>query len=184
VAATPQLPPVIYAAFSGEINQETLQRTINASTQIMGAGCKEVHLMFQSGGGYIGDGIALYNYFKALTLDLTIYNTGSVASMASVAFLGIPKRRVSKHATFMLHRSHRTLQGATAAKLEEAAASLRIDDARTEAILREHIKLTDHQWQELNYNELIFTAEDALKIGFAQAIADFTPPPGTVIFTF
>ena len=93
MGAAPGLPPVIYAALSAEINQDSLQRTINAATNIMQNGGKQVHLMFQSGGGFIGDGIALYNFFKALTLDVTIYNTGTVASMAAVAFLGIPSAR-------------------------------------------------------------------------------------------
>jgi ATP-dependent Clp protease protease subunit len=182
--AQPPLPAVIYAAYSAEINENMLQRAINAATNIMQRGGKEVHLMFQSAGGFIGDGIALHNFFKALTLDVTIYNTGTVSSMGVIAFLGIPKRRVNKHATFMIHRSHRSLERATAAKLEEAAASLRIDDARVEAILREHITLSEEQWEELNYNDLTFTAEEAIKAGFAQEIADFAPPPATSIFTF
>src|ERR1039458_8912949 len=124
----PQLPETVYVVFSGEINQESVQRIINAATNVMAQGVRTVHLLFQSGGGYISDGICLYNFFKALTLDVSIYNGGGVSSMAAIAFLGIPKRRASKYGTFMIHRSHRTMEGATAAKLEEAAASLRIDD--------------------------------------------------------
>jgi ATP-dependent Clp protease protease subunit len=132
--------------------------------------------MFQSHGGFIGDGIALYNFYRAFTTPLTLYNTGSVDSIAVIAFLGAKDRKVSKYATFMIHRSHRTMQAATAWQLEEAAASLRIDDARTEAILRAHITLDDTQWKALNYNDLTFNAEQAVEIGMADEIAEFVPP--------
>jgi ATP-dependent Clp protease protease subunit len=103
--------------------------------------------------------------------------------MGAIAFLAIKKRKVSRYGTFMIHRSHRNVERGTAAKLEEAAASLRIDDARVEAILREHITLTPEQWKDLNYNDLTFNAEDSVRIGFAQEIAEFTPPPGANIFS-
>jgi hypothetical protein len=83
----------------------------------------------------------------------------------------------------MIHRSHSSPQNATAVKLEDIARSLRIDDARTEAILRNHIKLTVEQWGRLDYENLTFNAEDSIKIGFAQEIGEFTPPPNSKIFT-
>lgn len=144
---------------------------------------KALHLQFQSTGGFIGDGVFLYNFFRALTLDLTIYNSGSVASIAAIAFLGAKHRKVSKYATFMIHRSHNSPQQATAKKLEDIARSLRIDDERTEAILRSHIKLTDDEWKAFDYEDLTFGAEEAVKKGFADAIGDFEPPAGSPIFT-
>jgi len=178
----PPPPTEVYAIFSGQIDEASVQRIIHGATSVMGQ-VERIHLLFQSNGGFIGDGICLYNFFRALTLDLIIYNGGSVSSMAAIAFLGVKKRKTSKYATFMIHRSHRTAQAATAAKLQEAAESLRIDDARTEAILRNHIGLSDEQWTALNYKELTFGAEEAVKIGFADEIAEFTPPPGARIFT-
>ena len=180
----PALPQTVYVVFSGQIDQMSVQRLINACTNVMGQGVKEVHFLFQCSGGFIGDGICLYNFLRAITtLDITIYNGGSVSSMGVIAFLAIKKRRTSKFGTFMIHRSHRTIEHATAAKLEEAAASLRIDDARIEAILRKHITLTPEQWKELNYNDMTFNAEDSVRIGFAHEIVEFTPPPGANIFT-
>ena len=176
------LPPVIYGTFSGQINQENVQRMINGITSVMGT-VTHLHVLFNSGGGFIGDGICLYNFFRALTIDLTLYNGGTVASIATVAFLGAKYRRTSKHGTFMIHRAHNSPQQATASKLEDIARSLRIDDARIEAILRDHIKLEEKQWKDLNYENLTFNAEDSVKIGFAQAVEEFMPPPGSKIFT-
>jgi len=83
----------------------------------------------------------------------------------------------------MIHRSHSSPSGATAAKLEDIARSLRIDDARTEAILRNHIQLSPEQWERLNYENLTFSAVDSVAIGFAEEIADFAPPAGARLFT-
>ena len=47
-----------------------------------------VHLLFQSNGGTVGDGLCLYNFFRSLPISLTFYNTGSVASVAAIAYLG------------------------------------------------------------------------------------------------
>jgi hypothetical protein len=35
----------------------------------------------------------------------------------------------------------------------------------------------------LDYENLTFNAEDSIKIGFAQEIGEFTPPPNSKIFT-
>ena len=61
-------------------------------------------------------------------------------------------------------------------QLEEAAASLRIDDARTEAILRAHIAFADEQRQALKNNDRIIDAEQAVTLGMADEIAEFCPP--------
>src|SRR5882672_2383880 len=121
MGANPQpLPPVVYATFSGEINQDSVARIIKGVTSVMGQ-VTHLHVLFNSTGGFISDGICLYNFFRALTLDLTLYNGGSVSSIAAIAFLGAHHRKTSTYGTFMIHRSHSSPQGATASKLEDIA---------------------------------------------------------------
>ena len=60
---------------------------------------------------------------------------------------------------------------------------MRLTITRTETILRNHIALTDEQWQRLNYENLTFNANDSVAIGFAQEVAEFTPPAGSKLFT-
>ena len=83
----------------------------------------------------------------------------------------------------MIHRAHSSPQQATASKLEDITRSLRIDDARIEAILREHIKLDDKQWGSTQLRKPHVQRGDSLNIGFAQEILEFAPPPGSKIFT-
>jgi citrate lyase beta subunit len=60
-----------------------------------------------------------------------------------------------------------------------------IQDEQTAAIFRRAgLKLTDAQWAAFTNNQdLAFSAKEALEVGFVQEIAEFTPPPGTTLFT-
>jgi ATP-dependent Clp protease protease subunit len=178
----PQPPTEVYAAFAGEINTQSVQRLIQGTTTAIAQKLSHIHLLFHSPGGFIGDGVCLYNYFRALTIDLTLYNAGSVSSVAVLAYLGAKERKTSAHATFMIHRPHLSPQLATADRLQALAQSLTIDDVRTEAILRQHITMTEDRWNAHKIADLWFTADEAVKCGLAQEIGEFAPPPGTQIF--
>ncbi len=171
----------IYGTFAGNVDQANVQRIFTGMSAAMANGVKTVHLLFHSSGGFVGDGVALYNYFCSLPIDLTLYNAGNVASIATVAFLGAKKRKVSAHATFMIHRTMRQ-ELTTAARLKVAAEALLIDDTRTEAILRAHITLSDERWKELDYHDVVFSADEAVDVGLADDIAEFSPPPGTQVY--
>lgn len=134
-------------------------------------------------GGNVNDGVALYNFFRALPVDLTLYNVGSVASAAVIAYLGAKERKVSTYATFMLHRTQSSAQFAFADHLEAITHSLRIDDDRTEAILRQHLTLSDDRWAAHRLSELWLTANDAMQAHLADAIAEFAPPKGMPLFS-
>jgi ATP-dependent Clp protease protease subunit len=96
-------PTEAYAMFSGEINQDTTRKIFDSVTAASAQGFSQVHLLFQSYGGFVGDGISLYNFFKTLPLELTIYNTGAIHSIAAIAYLGARKGKASARAAFMIH---------------------------------------------------------------------------------
>lgn len=182
-AQAPQPQPTeVFATFVGNIDQAAVQRFFVGMATVMSTKISTVHILFQSTGGYIGDGVCLYNYFNSLPFDLTLYNAGSVQSIATIAYLGAKKRKVSTHATFMIHRSYNFPQAATATHLESITHALKLDDQRTETILRNHIKLSNAQWNDLNNHDLVFSAEEALGIGLVHEINDFAPPKGTRIY--
>ncbi len=140
--------------------------------------------MMQSSGGGIGEGVCLYNLFRTLSIDLTLYNSGTVASIAVVAYLGAKKRVVSPHGLFMIHRTQTTTSVAVNTQTVKAfAQSAVLFDKTTEAILREHITMPDEKWAHFNHNDLWFSAEEAVKYGIAHEIGDFAPPSGTSLYT-
>jgi hypothetical protein len=57
MSTTPALAPEVYAIFCGGIEQATAQKVVNSLTFAIGGKVKHVHILFQSAGGYVGDGV-------------------------------------------------------------------------------------------------------------------------------
>jgi ATP-dependent Clp protease protease subunit len=172
----------VYAIYTGDIDQKNVPRLVSAVTLCSGDGTTHLHVQFQSWGGFVGDGIFLYNLFRVLPFELHLYNSGAVASAAVLAYLGARRRKASAHAEFMIHLSSRSQPSTTAASLKSLAESLSLDDSRTEAILREHIKLPEARWSEFKYHDIRFSGAQAVEVGLAQEVAEFAPPEGTRLY--
>jgi ATP-dependent protease ClpP protease subunit len=183
---TVALPQSIYASLGGTIDQTTLQRIFLNLTGATQGGVKEMHLLFQSTGGGIGDGIALYNFFRAYPLDLYIYNGGTVASVAVIAYVGVAlgHRYVSSVGNFMIHKSYaNSPQGMlNAVKLQAMAASLAADDARIESILKVQTNIPAAHWALHASQDVFFNAQEAVQFGIAHSIREFQVPQGEQIF--
>jgi len=55
----PMAPAEAYAVFSDNINQDSVKRVFNGLAGAMANKIAHVHLLFQSSGGFVGDGICL-----------------------------------------------------------------------------------------------------------------------------
>jgi ATP-dependent Clp protease protease subunit len=178
-----QLPKTVYATFVGPLDQTTLPRLFQNFDGAVTGQVEDVHLLFQSAGGMISDGISLYNFFKSLPLAVHLYNTGSVQSVAVIAYLGGDQRYVSRHANFMIHKSHFPApERSNAAKLEALASTLIAEDARVEEILRENTTIPDEKWSQHALHDVYLTAQEAVEFGIANEIREFDIPPGCQIF--
>jgi len=181
-AATPRLPDEVYGVFCGGIEQAAAQKIVNSLAIAMGGKVKHVHLLFQTAGGYIGDGVFLYNFFRTIPIELTLYNVGQISSIGVIAYLGAKNRKTSKSATFMLHRSTNSPQFASAANLQHVAESLILDDQRTEDIVRNHVNFPPELWEQIHHHDIYVSGEEAVKFGIAGNLAEFAPPAGTHVF--
>jgi ATP-dependent Clp protease protease subunit len=178
----PPIPETVYATFCGDIAQISAAKVVAGLTNAMGAKSKHIHLLFQTAGGYVGDGVFLYNFFRAVPIELTLYNVGQISSAGVVAFLGAKNRKTSKNATFMIHRSASSPQFATSAKLGHVAKTLVLDDARIEAIIRNHVNFPPELWQAIDHSDLYISGEEAVKFGLADEVAEFAPPLGVQVY--
>jgi ATP-dependent protease ClpP protease subunit len=178
----PALPADIYAVFCGGIEQATAQKIVSGLTGAMARKAQHVHVLFQTAGGYVGDGVFLYNFFRTVPIELTLYNVGQISSAGVIAFLGAGHRKTSPNATFMVHRSTNTAQFATSTKLTHIAKSLILDDQRSEAILRAHINLPPALWTEIEHRDLYISGQEAVDFKMADEIGEFAPPPGTQVY--
>ena len=176
------IPTEVYAIFTGMIDEPALARIVDALTTASANKVQTVHLALQTNGGGIGEGVALYNLFRALPNELVIYNVGLVASIGVIAYLGAKRRKTSAHARFMIHRTQTNTQWANTQTVKAFAESAVLSDKTTEAILRKHIDMPENKWTHFDHYDLYLSADEAVKFGIANEIGEFSPPPGTQLY--
>lgn len=180
---TTNAPEEVWLTLTGEINQPMIQKVCQLFSQLINDRVKTVHLLLHSGGGFVSDGIFLYNYLSSCPINVIAYNAGNVSSMAVIVFLAAKRRVAADNATFMIHKTHASPNpGATAAMLKEIADSLDIDNARTEAILHKHLTLPKGKWVLHKHGNLTITAQESMKFALVHEIAQFAPPPNGSLF--
>lgn len=164
---------------SGDVNSDMVHRVFEAVAEMTEEGIGTAHVLVQSNGGYVSDGLCLYNFLANAPVEFVMYNGGAVASIAVILFLSGSRRYASETARFMIHKSHATASpGSRPDALNIIVEGLRADDARTESILRKHIELTPEQWGIHQYGDLHLSGRDAKTSGMVNEVKDFAPPKG------
>jgi ATP-dependent Clp protease, protease subunit len=174
---------IAYFGFSGLIDSNGVTRIAAALNLATNNGYDEVYLCLNSLGGYVGDGVFLYNHMRSLPVKIIAHNSGSVSSIAVAVFVGAAERYCSAHAMFMIHpTSMGPLQESmTWERLDAARAAALADDERTENILRERTSIPDNLLAARRVREVFITPEDALKFGLVLSISEFALPKGNEI---
>lgn len=180
---SPAQPQEVYATLAGMVDSAMVQRVFNGFSAAVNNKVGTVHLLIQSTGGFIAEGVALYNYLRHLPLKIVAYNGGGVSSIAVIVFLAAHRRRASETASFLIHRSHVSPnQGTTVFQLENLAHGLTFDDERTESILNQHITLPEEKRKLYEYGNLTISAKEAIQFGLIHEIADFKVPQGAQLY--
>jgi ATP-dependent Clp protease protease subunit len=175
-------PTDAWFTLSGDVNSDMVHRVFEAVSGMSESGIETAHVLLQSNGGYVSDGLCMYNFLSRAPVNFVMYNAGAVASIAVILFLAGTRRYASETARFMVHKSHATASpGARPDALNIIVEGLRADDARTESILRKHIELTPDQWAIHQYSDLHLTSRDAKTAHMITDVADFAPPRGVII---
>ena len=168
---------IAYYGFTGTIEPASATRIASALNLAVNNGYDEVYLCFSSIGGYVADGIYLYNHIMGLPIRVTIHNTGTVASIATAVYVAAEHRCSSGHGMFLIHPtempSHESMR---AEQLNSRLQAALADDKRTENILRERASIPDEVLVRRRYNEVYITPEKALEFGLAHSICDFALP--------
>lgn len=167
---------------SGDVNSDMVHRLFEAVAGMTEDGIDTAHILVQSNGGYVSDGLCLYNFLSSNPISFHMYNGGAVASIAVILYLAGARRYASETARFMVHKSHATAApGSRPDALNIIVEGLRADDARTESILRKHVELTPDQWAIHQYSDLHLTARDARLARLIDDIRDFAPPKAALL---
>lgn len=172
-----------YFGFTGPLDSAAATKIAAALNSAVNSNCDEVHLSFSSLGGFVADGIYLYNHLRGLPLKIVAYNVGSAASIAVAVFVAAEERYCSSHSMFMIHpTAFPSLEGMSAERLDGALQAALADDDRTENILRERASIPDDVLAARKVREVHITPADALKFGLVQGIREFALPKGQQIF--
>ncbi len=171
-----------YYTLSGDVNNDMVSRVFEGTARMSAGRITTAHVLLHSHGGYVSDGICLYNYLGNLGIHFVMYNCGVVASIAAIVFLAGKRRVASETARFMIHKSHASPHdGLRSEALKIIADGLIADDARTESLLKRHLTLTPAQWKVYGHSDLHIAAIDACTAGLVDAIGDFAPPRGSKV---
>lgn len=174
---------VAYFGFTGPIEPQNVTKLCAALNHAVNNHYDRVELCFSSGGGYVSDGIYLYNHIKSLPIPVEITNTGTVASIAVAAFVAGEKRYCSAHAMFMIHPTslYGGQDGMTSERLQASLNAALADDLRTENILRERTSLPGDMLAARRLKDVYITPNDALQFGLVHGVREFTLPRGNEI---
>jgi ATP-dependent Clp protease protease subunit len=137
----------------------------------------EVQLCISSHGGFVSDGIFLYNHIRGLPLRVVMHNTGSVASIAVTVFVAGAERYCSPHGMFMIHPTIMSpSQDMTAQRLQSSLDSALADDRRTEEILRLRAAIPEEILTARRFKDVYITPKEAMIYGLIHGIRDFELP--------
>lgn len=173
-----QIPPPeeVYAAFARGIDTPAAHHLFNFYAHTHRRGVKRVHLLIQSGGGNVGDGIAIRNFLLESKIETITYNIGNVASIAVAIFLAGKVRRAAANSSFMIHKGTNSFGfPARSDFLRTRAESLEGDDQTIEAILREQISMPDECWRAYANSDFTICPREAVEYKLIHEIMPFSP---------
>jgi ATP-dependent Clp protease, protease subunit len=174
---------VAYFGYTGMIDSDGATRLAAALNMAVNKNYDEVYLCMSSIGGYVADGIYLYNHIRSLPITTVIHNTGTVSSIAVAIYTAADTRYCSQYGIFMIHPT--TIgpyqEGLAAERLDAALKSALAEDARTEKILRQRTSLPEELLSARRTRDVNIGADDAVSYGLATSVCDFALPQGNEI---
>lgn len=172
---------IAYLSFCGTIDEASATRIAKMLNAAVNERYDSVYITISSNGGYVNDGVYLYNHIRSLPIPVTFHNIGTVASIAATVFVAADTRYCSKNSTFMIHPVL-TPAGQSTMAIETALKSALLDEQRIERILSDRTGLTEELLLERRLKDSYFAAEQALENGLIGGIKEFCLPPGNQIF--
>lgn len=156
-----------------EIDEKTARKIV-ATIHHMDGTDGEITIVMHTMGGAIDDGLAIYDAVRFARNEVMIIGTGSILSMGSVILQAGDRRMLTENAQVMIHQpgidpGHGTLHDVrvTTAQMERWHAQLR-------DILAGRVKMTRDELEKAMRDETWYTAEEAVRRGFADDIVRST----------
>lgn len=137
---------LVYISFCSEINPTTTEGLLNACTELVQRGARELRLLLSTPGGSVHHGITVYNVLRALPAKIVTHNVGAVNSIGNVIFLAGEERYANPGTTFMFHGVGFDVTTPVRFEeklLRERLQTLQADQGQIAAIIRERARFED-----------------------------------------
>lgn len=164
--------PQNYVLFTAPIVPETVNALVG-HLAALAPHHEEIHLLLNSPGGSVLDGVHCYNVLRSLPVKLSTYNVGNVDSIANVIFLAGDDRFAADSAVFLFHGVGMDLTGPMRLEepfLRERLQSIEADHDRIAGIMADRTKLTVETATGLFREQRVHGADWALDNGIIHGI--------------
>lgn len=147
---------------------EYIRKAIEKAETING-----IEVYINSIGGYVDEGVSIYNLLKRQSVPVTAYIDGMACSIASVVAMAADKIVMPSNTTMMIHHAIGGCYGNAKEHREFATKLDKISEASTNSYLvHAGDKLTRETLEPLLNAETFLTAQEAFDIGLCDEILD------------
>ena len=183
-----QMPAPLRSAltFVGPITYPATKFLRNSCCGAANSGVQKLTLLISSTGGSTFEGFALFNFLRALPLELEMHNIGSIDSIANVVFLAGTKRLACPTSRFLFHDFTWSYKQETLDRdhMRERAESLNADAAQFTEVFAKHTGLSESDFNRLQLlkSPTIVKPDTAKEWGIVHEIAEVRVPVGVSVF--
>jgi ATP-dependent Clp protease, protease subunit len=172
----------LYVNYFDEINDAKVKVVMALLADVMAKQRPDqLYCLFSSPGGGVEAGIALYNFLRALPVEIVMHNTGNIDSIANVVFLSASTRLAAVHSSFMFHGVNWNFAantGMNRGQLAETVSGLDASEAKIRGIIADRTTLTAEEIKSLFAQGETKSSEWALGKGIISAVKDPVIPKG------
>lgn len=154
----------------GSVSGVSLSQDLKA---LQAKGYKTVKIRINSMGGYVNEGLAIYNILRNSDMDVETVVDGFCCSAATLVFAAGAKRKICDSALMMIHQPWGVSEG----NADELRAEAEALDKMTEALVKIYTSSSDLTEAEVKlllkangYRGSWITPEEALEYGLATEI--------------
>lgn len=156
--------------FLGDEIDAEVANTIQAQLLYMNAVSNDpITIYVNSPGGYVIDGLAIYDTMRFVKSKIITVCTGMAASMASIILVGGDERKILPNAKVLIHQPWGGM-GGTAADLTIAVEEINKDKKKLYEILSKHTGQPYEKIVEDSQRDFWLNAEEALAYGCIDEI--------------
>jgi ATP-dependent protease ClpP protease subunit len=191
MSATPNVPnpqiDTIYVNYFDSINDSKTKALMAICSDIVAKHKpKTIYFLFSSLGGQVNSGITLYNFLRALPVEIVMHNNGSIDSIANVIFLAASKRYAAKHSSFLFHGINWNFAAGSSLtffQLKENLSSFEREETKIASIIAERTKMSEAEIRELFRQGESKDLQFAISKGIIQEVRDPSIPENAPLIT-